>query len=168
VITDLPRTVRTLYVIDAVIEESKNLLEPYRAKKVEACLLWYGYALDDESCVVTTCICPRQANHSTSYAISAEYMREVRRSVRPLGLLLIMQVHTHPRAAYFSEWDEENALNKAPGALNLIIPDYGAARWIDPACFCIVEKDEADAWRPWKAPEWERLKVVPAGLKATP
>jgi hypothetical protein len=165
-ITELPRRIQKLYVSDAIVHESSNLLEPYRAKKVEACLLWYGYVLDEESCMVTTCVFPRQANHPTSYAIAAEYMREVRRSVKQLNLLLIMQVHTHPRTAYFSEWDAENALNKAMGALNMVVPDYGAVRWIDYARFCIVEKDEADAWRLWSGAEWERLKVVPASLKA--
>ncbi len=164
-ITELPRSIRKLQVSDAVIRLSKTLLEPYRAKRVEACLLWYGYVLDGESCLVTSCVCPRQLNHATSYSIPAEYMREVRRLVRPLGLLLVMQLHTHPSKAYFSEWDEENALNKAPGALNLVIPDYGGGEWINSTSFCIVEKDELGNWTPWATQDWERLKVVPAAYR---
>jgi len=79
----------------------------------------------------------------------------------------VLQAHTHPRKAYFSEWDEENALNKAPGALNLVIPDYGAADWINPTTFCMVEMDDARNWIPWQKGDWQRLKVVPAAYRMT-
>jgi len=163
-ITELPVAIRTLHVGQALLNESRDLLEPYRRQRLEGCLLWYGYVLDDETCVATTCVRPRQKNFSTSYEISAEHMRDVRRSARPLGLLLLVQVHTHPKAAYFSPWDEENALNKAPGALNMIVPDYGAASWIDAKRFCMVEKDDGGRWRPWTAEDWQKLSIVPASL----
>ncbi len=162
-ITELPKVIRKLLIIDGVIVQARELVESFRAKKVEGCLLWYGYVLDEDTCLITTCVSPRQNNNRTSYEISAESIREVRRTVRPFGLLLLMQVHTHPKEAYFSEWDEQNALNKRPGALNMIIPDYGNVSWIDADRFCIVEMDDAGEWRTWSEDDWHRIQMIPSG-----
>jgi hypothetical protein len=78
--------------------------------------------------------------------------------------LLIVQLHSHPAEAYFSTWDEEHALNTQAGALNLVVPDYGQARWIDAERFCMVERDEHGTWIPWSSRDWGRLLVIPDAL----
>ena len=163
-ITDLPSRIQRLLVAQPLLNASREYLEPYRLGKLEGCLLWYGYVLDEGNCIVTTCVRPPQTNRPRSYSISAEGMRTVRHAVRPFGLLLLVQIHTHPVEAFFSEWDEQNALNKAPGALNMILPDYGSAPWIDTNRFCVVENDGAENWRPWEADDWKRLEILPAGV----
>jgi hypothetical protein len=164
-ITELPSRIDTLLVGSAVLKRSRELLEPFRARKVEGCLLWFGYVLDNDTCVVTTCVKPTQASYATTYTISAEAVREVRRHVRPHRLMLLVQIHTHPKDAYFSQWDEEHALNKRPGALNMIVPDHGNIRWIETERFCIVERTGAERWEPWSKQDWSRrLVIVPDAL----
>lgn len=159
-ITELPPYISRLVVQRAIVTTSKLLLEQYRTAKVEACILWYGTVAADGVCTVSRCICPEQQNNVASYAISAQSMREVRKVVRGEGLLLLAQIHTHPRNAFFSEWDELNALNKRVGALNMVLPDYGNVPWIDAKRFCMVEMDSTGNWCPWSAKQWERLQIV--------
>jgi proteasome lid subunit RPN8/RPN11 len=163
-ITELPHRIERLLVGPGLLGRSRELLDPFRARKVEGCLLWFGYVLDAETCIATTCMCPAQTNRPRTYEISAGSMRDVRRSVRPHGLLLLVQIHSHPAAAFFSEWDEGHALNNRAGSLNMIVPDYGNARWVDAERFCMVERDDHGRWREWSSDEWRRLVHVPDTL----
>ncbi|WP_036053468.1 Mov34/MPN/PAD-1 family protein [Bradyrhizobium sp. URHD0069] len=163
-ITELPQCIGRLLVTPGVLERSRELLDPFRTLRVEGCLLWYGFVLDSQSCLVTTCVCPTQKSDATTYDIPAESMRDVRRAVRPHGLLLLVQIHSHPTRAFFSVEDEEHALNSRPGALNMIVPDYGNARWIEQNRFCIVERNETGQWERWSSKDWNRLIIVPDAL----
>lgn len=165
-ISELPNKIDPLLVSSAVLSRSRELLEPYSLRQVEVCLLWYGYVVDDSTCIVTTCVRPEQESRAKNYEISAAAMREVRKQVRPHRLLLIVQVHTHPAEAYFSSWDQQHALNNRTGALNMVIPDYGRARWIDPSGFCMVERTGDGGWRSWSRDDWRRLVTVPDILGA--
>lgn len=160
-ISELPGKIERLLVGSGVLARSRELVDPFRVRRVEVCLLWYGYVLDAATCFVTTCIRPKQINRATTYQISAEAMREVRRQVRPHQLLLIVQLHTHPARAYFSTWDQAHALNNRSGALNMVIPNYGDVPWIDREQFCMVERNESENWRPWSQEDWTRMAEVP-------
>jgi hypothetical protein len=163
-ITELPSRVGRLLVTPGVLEHSRELFDPFRSRNVEGCLLWYGYVLDGDTCIVTTCVRPTQASYATTYAIPAASMRDVRRQVRPHNLLLLVQIHSHPAKAFFSDWDEDHALNNRMGALNMIVPDYGNARWIDTGRFCMVERNDAGQWERWSAADWGRLVTIPDAL----
>ncbi len=163
-ITELPSRIGHLLVTPTVLERSRELLDPCRARRIEGCLLWCGYVLDDETCVVATCIRPAQASYATTYEISAESIRQVRLRVRPHRLLLLVQIHSHPKRAFFSKWDEEHALNNRAGALNLIAPNYGDARWIDTKRFCMVERNHLGQWQRWSIEDWPRLVIVPDAI----
>ena len=167
-ITELPARIERLFISSTLVGRSKELLEPFRQREVEGCLLWFGYVLDATTCVASMCVCPEQRSHSTYYEIPATAMRDVRRKVRPYGLLLLVQIHSHPARAFFSDWDEDHALNNRAGALNMVVPDYGMGRWIDPSNFCMVERTEDGQWRPWSANDWQRLVIVPDGLRVSP
>jgi hypothetical protein len=163
-ITELPNRIGRLLITPAVLEHSRELLDPFRARRIEGCLLWYGFVLDADTCLVTICVCPAQKSRATTYEIPVESMRDVRRLVRPYGLLLLMQIHSHPKRAFFSEWDEEHALNNRAGALNMIVPDYGNTRWIDQERFCMVERNQTGQWERWSSEEWGRLVTLPDSL----
>lgn len=160
-ISELPGRIDRLLVDSGVLARSRELVDPFRVRRLEVCLLWYGYVLDAETCFVTTCVQPEQINRATTYEISAEAMREARHKLRPHRLLLIVQLHTHPARAYFSKWDQAHALNNRPGALNMVIPNYGDVPWIDAEQFCMVERNEAGHWRPWSLEDWTRMAEVP-------
>jgi hypothetical protein len=160
-ITELPSRIKTLVISQKVIDASRALIEPGRENGTECCILWYGYVLDQETCIATTCVYPPQINRPRSYDIPVQAMKLVRKEVRAHGQLLVLQIHTHPQLAYFSEWDAEHALNKQQGALNLVLPDYGNAAWIDTERFCMVEMNNRDQWQPWAADDWQRLTIVP-------
>lgn len=166
-ITELPTCIERLLVSSAILDRSAELLEPFRKRELEGCLLWFGYVLDATTCVISTCVCPMQQSYPTYYEISASAMRDVRRQVRPYGLLMLVQIHSHPTRAFFSNWDEDHALNNRAGALNMVIPNYGNAQWIDTATFCMTERTEDHQWRPWSADDWRRLVVVPDRIRVS-
>lgn len=162
-ISELPRHIECLLVGPGLLERSRELLDPYRVRKVEGCLLWYGYVLDQQTCLVTTCIRPAQRGYARTYEIPADSIREVRQHVRRHHLLLMVQIHSHPAQAFFSSWDEHHALNKQLGAFNMVVPDYGNISWIDIDRFCMVERIEGH-WRRWKRQDWDRLVILPDGI----
>lgn len=163
-ITELPSVIRALLVPSNVIDTTQRLLAPFKSQCVEGCVLWHGYVLDDQTCLVTTCVRPLQKSTSSNFVVTAESIRSVRKAVRPHGLLMVMGIHTHPKRAFFSNWDEENALNKRRGALNMVVPDFGNVEWIDTARFCMVEMDASGAWQEWSAADWSRLQILPSEL----
>jgi hypothetical protein len=114
--------------------------------------------------VVTSCVTPAQTNTFGSYSISAESMRAVRHAVRPYRLLLLVQIHTHPGKAYFSDGDAEHALNKRAGALNMILPNFGKADWATRKGFAMAECELTPEWRMWGRDDWARFRVVPTEL----
>lgn len=160
--SELPQSISALCVSERIVGETQRLFEPFRANSVEGCVLWYGEVLADGVCAVVEAIRPEQRNRPQNYSITAEAMRGVRRLVRPRNLLLLTQIHTHPRRAYFSEWDAANALNKQQGALNLVIPNFANVNWADLSKFCMVECDRNGGWIEWAATDWRRLKVGPS------
>jgi len=163
-ITELPSVIRRLLVPSSVIATTQRLLDPFKSQCVEGCVLWYGYVLDDDTCLTTTCVRPLQRSTSGNFVVPAESIRSVRKALRPHGLLMLMGIHTHPRRAFFSEWDEENALNKRKGALNMVVPDFGNVEWIDAKRFCVVEMDERGTWREWSGADWNRIQLLPSQL----
>jgi hypothetical protein len=163
-VTELPPKIEALIVPEHIIETSRRFLEPFRARGVEGCILWYGYPGTSGECFVATVVCPEQTNDAGCYSIPSESMRAVRQATRPHGLLLLTQIHTHPRSAFFSTWDAQNALNKRPGALNMIVADFGNVRWLTPGRFNIVELDPKERWRPWSPDDWRRLRLIPGPL----
>jgi hypothetical protein len=164
VITELPRRIGRLLISPGVVRHSRELLEPFRVRDIEGCLLWYGYVLDVDVCLVTTCVRPAQTSQAKMYDISADSMRDVRQQVRPHQLLLIVQIHSHPTEAFFSAWDEEHALNNRAGALNMVVPNYGNVRWFDNERLCMVERNERGQWERWLPHDWNRLVTVPDEL----
>ncbi len=157
--SELPTRIEELVLSETILVDSDRLISPFREKGVEGALLWFGQCLGNGRCIVMECVCPPQQNAKGSYSISGESMRLVRREVRPKNLLLLVQVHTHPKEAFFSPWDSENALNNKPGALNLVVPYYGAISWSRREGFVMVELDDHGIWRPWIVDDWERLKI---------
>lgn len=158
---ELPSRIGELVVPQAILERSARLIAPFRKKRVEGALLWYGYRAQGDRCIVTTCVSPDQTNTFGSYSISAESMRAVRRALRPYGLLLLVQVHTHPGEAYFSDGDAEHALNKRAGALNMILPNFGRADWVTRKGFAMAEREPTPEWRIWDREDWTRIRAVP-------
>jgi hypothetical protein len=160
-ISELPRRIERLLVSPGLLERSRELLAPSCHRRVECCLLWYGYVLDSSTCLGTTCVRPSQHGDATTYSIATGSMREARQRLRAHRLLLLAQIHSHPTRAFFSTCDEQNALNKQVGALNMIVPDYGDVRWIDTDSFCMVERDETGHWTSWSRNDWDRLVIIP-------
>jgi hypothetical protein len=84
--------------------------------------------------------------------------------VRPFGLLLLLQIHTHPGEAYFSDGDSEHALNKRAGALNMILPNFGRANWATRKGFAMAERELTPEWRMWEHEDWTRFRIIPTEL----
>lgn len=78
--------------------------------------------------------------------ISRETMKQVGRDMRSRGELLLLQIHTHPGAVAFSGIDEEEAADQGPGALAMVVHEYGQTRWSGDRDVAVYERDGAGRW----------------------
>lgn len=113
-----------LQVPRQTLEETVSALENGRALGVESCCFWYGPRVDGDVAVVTAVVVPKQQNARLNYHVPADAIVEMSAATRPLGLVTLVQVHTHPSSRVdHSAYDDENAISR--NALSIVLPNYG-------------------------------------------
>lgn len=116
---------------DNVLEVSKSVIDAtirahssYCQRKLESCCFWYGRKLSDNRRRVEAVVIPSQQNSWGDYLISSDAMARVSELTRPLGLINLAQVHTHPgKGVDHSAYDDEMANSRK--ALSIVLPLYG-------------------------------------------
>ena len=121
-----------LEVSESVIQATLNAHSSYCQRKLESCCFWYGRRLSDSRKRVEAVVIPTQRNSWGNYAITSGAMAHVSELTRPLGLVNLAQIHTHPgNWVEHSSYDDEMANSRK--ALSLVLPSYGypGFRWPD-------------------------------------
>ena len=76
--------------------------------------------------VVTTLTFPDADCRRQNYAISSQAMSQAGQHLFKLALVRLAQVHTHPgRMIDHSPWDDAHAYSQRPGAVSIVVPEYG-------------------------------------------
>ncbi len=76
--------------------------------------------------VVTTLTFPDAECGRQNYAISSQAMSQAGQHLFQLALVRLAQVHTHPgRMIDHSPWDDDQAYSQHPGAVSIVVPEYG-------------------------------------------
>src|SRR5581483_10202081 len=93
----------------------------------EGMVLWVGN-VERSTFRITDILIPRQ--HAIQRAdgicvvVDPEEMLRINMELFHSGLRLIAQIHSHPREAYHSEMDDEEAIANTIGCLSLVVPDF--------------------------------------------
>ena len=97
-------------------------------RQVEQVCYFDGVVVDTSG-VVTTLTFPRADNHAGRFNVSAEAMSEAGKHLRQYRLRRLAQVHTHPTEwTGHSPWDDELAYSQMPGAISIVLPQFGRSR----------------------------------------
>ena len=138
------QTEEVLIVPRPLLELTISLLGEYRRFKVESCCFWYGVETNATESTAITVVIPPQANRYGNFHITGESMKLVSQATRPLKLVNLAQIHTHPGAKVRHSWyDDENVNSR--NALSIVLPNYG--RLVRPWPYDIgVHEFQDDEW----------------------
>lgn len=107
-------------------------------------------ALEFQRAIAPSQICHRTAE-GLLVTIDGEALFELNRACHRAGEIIAGQVHGHPTDAYHSGADDLLAMTRLPGALSIVVPDFGRGspstkRWS-------VHRLNGDGiWRPLRRP----------------
>jgi hypothetical protein len=122
---DAPLDYKRLFVPSLVIDHTETMLRRYGNCGEEGIGLWAGSQGGGDG-FVSTLITPSVSSHGRFHGeLSAETMAAVLSRLDHLDLLLLAQIHSHPRAAFLSDIDSERPAIAVPGFLSIIVPDFG-------------------------------------------
>jgi hypothetical protein len=125
-VTDF-RHVRHVRIPERLADASQAFLRKVGLKCTEGILLWLGRP-SGEDFIVTEMYAPRQkglrGDHGICVVVDAEEMRRINVHLYETGQRLIAQVHSHPKAAYHSELDDQYAIATTVGSLSIVVPDF--------------------------------------------
>lgn len=77
------------------------------------------------STVVVDAIRPESHTTIGSFSVSSVAMARVVRAASNAGLQVVGQIHTHPRAAFHSDGDDDGARIAYDGYISIVVPNYG-------------------------------------------
>lgn len=77
------------------------------------------------STVVVGAIRPESHTTIGSFSVSSVAMARVVRAASNAGLQVVGQIHTHPRAAFHSDGDDDGARIAYDGYISIVVPNYG-------------------------------------------
>jgi hypothetical protein len=107
------------------VARSISFLQTQGALRHEGVVLWPG-RLQGGVCEVTEPIIPRQITGRLSYRIPNDETFRIIRDVAERGLVIPIQIHSHPFEAFHSSADDEYAFVQHENALSIVVPDFAA------------------------------------------
>lgn len=94
----------------------------------EAFVLWAGACEDRYHATILDAIVPNQLASATSdglcVIVDGDELDRINRYLYERRLSLIVQLHTHPTAAYHSTTDDEFPLVTTAGAVSIVVPNF--------------------------------------------
>ena len=145
-------------VKESVIEATLAFLQSQGDYGHEGVVLWPG-RLSGRTCRVTEALVPEQLTGPYAYRIPDDETFRIVDWTAAHGLVIPVQVHSHPAEAYHSEADDERAFVQHIHALSVVVPDFGD---ISPSEFfdasVIYELDQTGAWY-LLSPEQVRARI---------
>jgi hypothetical protein len=111
---------------------------------------------------VTTVTLPEATERRGSFDIIADQMSRAGRHLRPLGMLRLAQVHSHPNSwTGHSRYDDSMAFSQRDGAISIVVPHF--ARCAPGLGDCGVHVREPNGWRElYDEEKAARARVVPS------
>lgn len=146
---ELPLSFDRLFIPSLVIDQTEVMLRRHGNCGEEGIGLWAGTPAGGDG-FVSTLITPRVSSQGRFHGeLSAETMAAVISCLDELDLVLLAQIHSHPREAYLSGIDAERPAIAVAGFISIVVPDFG-----------FIDLSDVDTWATYEylAPKrWEEL-----------
>ncbi len=122
----MTRVLPTVCIPATLLAITGQLLESFAAEHpAEGILYWFGLELDSQA-VVTSLVVPDADTSDGDVVTSAAANAEALTAIVGTPLILIGQVHSHPRAnVRHSVIDDRDTYAQFPGALSVVVPYFG-------------------------------------------
>ncbi len=122
---------KVLYVVrPRVVAETLEFLRLKGSDGHEGVALWPG-KLEQALCTVSEPLIPVQETGPLFYQIPEDETFRILELVSTKGLVIPIQVHSHPREAFHSWADDERAFIQHENGISIVVPDF--ARFSDQA-----------------------------------
>ena len=124
---NIPATLRSYIVPRDVLEKTEAFLRERGAYGAEGVVLWLGEVIDDETGSVMAAYVPDQIAHRSERGVAVEVTQEgLTRLITglPVGVFVLIRVHSHPTDAFHSELDDDNMLISHANAISIVVPDF--------------------------------------------
>lgn len=113
----------TFEVPIAVVQETHRHLRAKGRTREEGVVLWCGTF---EPPTITRAIVPLQHTGMGRFVVPLAERQRITRQLAGSEEVIVAQVHSHPRAAFHSEVDDEEALPRRVGSYSLVVPHFAA------------------------------------------
>lgn len=111
-------------VRQCVIWETLEFLRLKGSDGDEGVALWPGN-LEQALCTVSEPLIPVQETGPLFYQIPEDETFRILEVVSTKGLVIPIQVHSHPREAFHSLADDERAFIQHENGISIVVPDFG-------------------------------------------
>lgn len=104
---------------------TQTIVHLRRYPVTEAVCFWLGTPGDGQPAKINELWVPEFTATPVSYDIQPLEMLRLKQHLDEKGLWLLVQVHTHPGAAFHSRRDDLNAASPWPGFISIVVPNHG-------------------------------------------
>jgi len=127
-----------------VIRLTQAHLRTHGKTREEGVVLWRG-TFDPPR--ITGAIIPLQETAVGRFRVPLAERQRIARELSGTGELIVAQVHSHPRDAFHSPIDDEEAIPRRVGAYSLVVPAFASSDSLfDEAA--LFQLDADGRWRP--------------------
>jgi hypothetical protein len=113
-----------------VVANTLEHLKADGAHSREAVVLWLGRR-EPTRVIVDRALRPDQEAHSHIFRIPPMSMTKIMSQLRGEGLMIGVQIHTHPEEAFHSAADDAWAIVRHVGALSIVLPYFAQKSTVD-------------------------------------
>ncbi len=149
----------TFTVSRETIRATLAFLQAQGRRRHEGVVLWTG-RLHDHGCTIHDALIPRQVTGPYSYYIPDAETFRIIDELHASGLVVPVQVHSHPEEAFHSDVDDERAFLQHEEGISIVVPNFGA---IDDDAFFRESRTyrlTSDAlWRELAPAELQRFRI---------
>lgn len=142
------------------IRATLEFLQAHGRRGHEGVVLWAGQ-LREHGCAIERVIIPRQITGPLFYRIPDDETFRVIDELHAAGLVVPVQVHSHPEDAYHSPVDDERAFVQHEHGISIVVPDFGAIS--DTAFFRDAKTyrlTSDGSWEELTPPELRRFRIT--------
>lgn len=133
------------------VARSLSFMQRQAMMRHEGVVLWPGRLDGDASCEIVEPIIPRQITGERFYRIPTDETFRILEYIDERGLVIPIQIHSHPHEAFHSWIDDERAFVRHENAISIVVPEF--------AKFPVSEfLQKARFYRLRSGNEWDEVK----------
>jgi proteasome lid subunit RPN8/RPN11 len=154
--------ITSFHVSRSCVADTYRFLRERGRRQVEGVVLWPGLRSGDRIDVAEAVVPAQTAyrtEHGLRYEVHEDELARIGDDLSDRGLVLPIQVHSHPGEAYHSELDDARPVVGTVGGLSIVIPDFGFGPR-DPELWAVYRLYPGEGWTRLSAAESRVLLVV--------